>query len=268
MKLLLLVIGCLLLGGCAGGGGSPPVVVPPIVMRPDLLFGYFGIAGAQIAQTAASVNVLWLDGWGNWATEQKDIADRITQQIKDGVAAGVTKMILFVDFLIWTPTYQYKGTADAITFVNTLKAAGLWQYIIGLYPLDEPDVAGVPNATMLTALTDLKAAFNLPLAVTYGTKGTPGLAGYDWIGKDDYGAGAGVLNEMPPLTGNQKWMLVPGGADPWKQDPAAFANFANANPNVVGIMPFLWADYAGGQGIGSNGMAPKYIALGTLIGKA
>src|SRR4029077_374716 len=167
-----------------------------------------------------------------------------------------------------TPTYQYRGTADVIAFVDTLKGAGLWHHIVALYPLDEPDVAGVSNAIMTQVCTDLRAAFGLPLAVIYGTKGTPGIGAFDWVGKDDYGAGAGVLNEMPPISPAQKWIVVPGGADPWKQDPAAFATFANANLNVVAILPFLWGAYAGGQGIGTNGMAPKYTALGTLIGKA
>ena len=268
MKILALAIGCLLLAGCSGGGGGNPIP-PGTGPALDLLFAYFGAAGSQITQTAAHVNATMLPGWGNWATDKQIIADRIVQQMQDSIAAGVTKCIVFVDFLIWTPTLSYRGIADCQAFVTRLQGLGLWNNVVALYVLDEPDVAGVSDAVMVQACNDLKG-FGKPIAAIYGAQGTPGIGALDWVGHDDYDIGASVLQHMPPIASTQRWMIVPGGASPYKMDPAAFEAFAWGDKRVVAIIPFLWVDYPDShgvtqQGISDNGMAPAYTALGQKV---
>jgi len=60
-------------------------------------------------------------------------------------------------------------------------------------------------------------------------------------------------------------MLIPGGADPWRQDPACFVAYAHANPQVVAIVGFLWNTVGSMIGIRDNGMNETYSAAGRKL---
>jgi len=70
------------------------------------------------------------------------------------------------------------------------------------------------------------------------------------------------------LRPDQTYLLVPGGGDPWRQDPEAFRRWAHSDPRCVGILAFMWAERGDDPknphmpGIGTNGMAEKYRAMG------
>jgi hypothetical protein len=267
MRLVAIAV-ALALSGCggSGGAGSPapgPVPPPPAARVAPLQFGYFGIA--DVATTASSVTFTHAVDWGTWGTDTEAIKQRIIAQLKACKAAGISA-IMSTGFLTFTAAYAYIGTAELIAFKAQLDALELSQVVIALYPIDEPDVHGISDSRMTKCCADTRAAWPGPkLAVIYGTQGTPGISAYDWIGRDDYGAGAGVLNHLPQIRPDQQWIIVPGGADPWKQDPAPFVAFADAHHQVAVLMPFLYSDYAGGQGIGTNGMLPAYAAAGSVI---
>lgn len=262
----LLLGAVIFLTGCGGSGGDPTPIVPVVLhtLRPDVLFCYFGLVSEQVREIAAHVNAVHLPDWGDWDTAGADIEARIVAQLHEAQANGISRAIVCTGFLTFTTNHQYRGTAALMAFRQRLDAAGLLPMVIGLYPLDEPDVSGLSDALVTQAVNETRAAWPGPkIGVIYGTHGTPGIGAYDWVGMDDYGAGAGVLQRLPSIRADQRWIVVPGGADPWKQDPAPFVDFANSHPQVAVFMPFCWFDGYGGTpnaGIRSNGMALRYAA--------
>jgi len=269
---LTVLAAALVLAGCGGGASSTPSapsapVAPsaPIVRTAPLEFGYFGLA--DIAATASSTTFTFAIDWGDWTKDKEAIKARIIAQLQSAKAAGL-KAIVSTGFLTFDAGYRYLGTAELATFKKQLDALDLSPIVIALYPVDEPDIhAQLTDAIMVQCCTETRAAWpGVKLAVIYGPNGqTPGISAYDWIGRDDYSAGSGELSRLPAIRPDQQWIVVPGGADPWRQDVAPFAAFAKSQPTVAVLMPFLYSDYAGGKGIGTNGTFPAYAAAGTAI---
>lgn len=257
----------LALSGCGGGGGSSPpnAPTPPVARVAPLQFGYFGIA--DVSATAPSTTINHAVDWGTWGTDTEAIKARIIAALTACKAAGISAM-MSTGFLTFTGAYAYTGTAELVAFKAQLDALELSQVVIALYPIDEPDIhPTLTDAVMTKCYQETRAAWpGVKIAVIYGPNGqTPGISAADWIGRDDYGAGTGVFSHLPAIRPDQQWIIVPGGADPWKQDPAPFATFATAHNQVAVLMPFLYVDYVGGKGIANNGMLAQYVAVGTAI---
>ena len=268
MKLVAIAV-ALALSGCGGSGGgsgppSPPA--PPVVRTAPLQFGYYG--GSPLPATASSVTFVHATDWAaDWTTGKDAIKAAIIAQLQACQAAGV-KAIVSTGFLTFTRTpYRYIGTADLVAFKKQLDALGLSSTCIALYVLDEPDVLGISDAVMTQCFNETRAAWPGPaIAVVYGTHGTPGIAAADWAGHDSYREGP----QFPALRAGQHAIVVPGGADPYRQDPAPFATFANAHAEVALVWAFLYIDYTGvngepEKGIANNGMLAQYAAVGTAI---
>jgi len=93
------------------------------------------------------------------------------------------------------------------------------------------------------------------------------------IGFDDYDMRSHVLVSdkykalKASLGVGQKIVLVPGGA--YGQDPEPFIRFANANPEVGLVMPFLWFDDKSGNvgalGIRSGPLRAAYREAGRSV---
>lgn len=244
----------------------------PVVNHP-LEFGYFGNLLGDTNQFYDHVTYVWVNDWiGNddqatidWKNQQ------MISQLKEAKALGISKAVLAIGDLTFTVGYkQYKGVTELVAFKKMLDDAGLTDMVIMLYPVDEPEIHGVSDAVMKQAIGDIKKAWPGPaIGVIYSNDGRmPGLSAFDWVGRDDYSQGSGVLNELPPLLPNQKWILVPGGASPWKQDPTPFFDFALNHPEVVMITAFIWQDkwdQKGDLGIYSNGEYTYYKAIGLKI---
>jgi hypothetical protein len=169
---------------------------------------------------------------------------------------------------------------------DRLRDEGLLSRISILYPIDEPDGKNITNEVMIECLKRVKAVVsqyaelaNVKYAVIYSTHMTyPGITEYDIVGMDKYGVGSNVLiskefkRMLELMNENQRYILIPGGADPWRQDPEAFRRHAHSDPKCLAIVPFLWIDYyennQNNLGIKNNPMRDKYIALGKeLTGK-
>lgn len=287
-----LVLGaCLMLTGCGGhgggggGGGGSPMPSPPeppiaLVSRKGLYFGYFGDDDAQIDETADHTNILFEPFWYG------------------GVPGAIARMqkaklptILAIDKQLFTDTSPryYRQSNEAklqLTEVfDQLLAGGVLQYVVALYVIDEPDIPSVdlqPDVIKLACLDCRQVALNyaelanVKLAVTYASYDWRAIGSFDWVGIDDYGAAAGVLTSKVPallaaLSSTQSMHLIPGGADPWKQDPLPFLEYAQQHPAVIAILPFIWIDHYGygpNLGVRSNGMAPYYRAVGKAIKEA
>lgn len=252
-----------LIAACGGGGGgsSSPTPAPvPVVQRSDLLFGYFGTCPTCQQETSGHTNLLFEAP--DWFGLQVTIDDMTRQQ---------SPTILF------TPRDE-RRLRDLLA---SLQNANVLRYVVALYPQDEPDNAGMSEAevvAMVSLQRQIAAQFvelnTVSIAVIYGSQGhnTPGISAFDWVGFDDYDRGAGVLDSewaafRSRVRVDQRLILVPGGASPWRTDPVSFLAYANSDPQVVAIVPFIWFDNAGGagQGIRSNGMKHSYCITGTAI---
>jgi hypothetical protein len=256
----------LLLAGCGGGGGSSSApAIPGNPVPVTRYFGYFGSDDKSLAETVDHVNLFFAADWNDHL--------ELPTQLNEARAHGV-KVVLHVERYIYVGG-RYIGSVEAVkALLDQISKLGQLDLIVALYPIDEPDMQAVPVDFVLKANSDLRALFadypglgGTALAVIYGDHGTPGIDSYDWIGKDHYGSGVITL----PVTPSQRVLIVPGGADPWREDPSAFINYVDGHPEVVAVLAFTWIDnyaFSGYRGIRSNGLAPVYCsAAKKLTGK-
>jgi hypothetical protein len=266
--------------GCGGGGGSSSsagaVIPAPAQLRTDLLYGYFGGVSLNVGQVEGHVNLYFAGGW--------DPLEQLAT-LAQAKGAGIPAVILNV------PAYGALGgpakPASELRFwLQRIKAAGLLERIVAVYPIDEPDTVRegnrsdaevrAQNAVLRGVMAEFPELARAKLAVIYAcdTGRRPGLASYDWVGCDHYPSGCGVLSGYitqlrQALGPEQRLILVPGGADPWRQDPACFENYAHGNAVVVALLPFIWQTVTDEgvtyTGIGENGMAKLYCEAGRKI---
>jgi hypothetical protein len=246
--------------------------------RPGLYFGYYG--GGVASQFADHCNLLHVGSWGDWTTPagRAALTQSMIDQMNAGRDAGIKHVMITLDWCLFTPAPlqllpMVVRQQNLIAFFDALRAGGVINLVTAIYTVDEPDVMGLDANEVTTANAAIREITvhypelnGKPLVVTYGVQGTPGIGTYDWCGYDNYGTGvSGYNNFLSKLTPTQKVVLVPGGCDPWREDPAIFNSKAQAETRVVFIMPFIWRDDAGVTSIHVNGMAPQYAAVGKPI---
>lgn len=275
MKIAALIVVALLLGGCSGGSGGgaipiPPAVVP-LILSPGTFFGYFGVLGTQLAETAKHVNLAYCMDWSDWDDKaaREWMANTIIAQLTEAKTLGIPNSIVAVGFLTFTKAYAYRGTADLIAFRDRCKAAGLAPTALSI--LDEPDVYGVSDALLTQACNEIRTAWPGPkMAVIYGqNRRYPGVAAFDWAGMDHYGVdvfGNGDVADLKAhLRPEQRLILVAGGASPWKESPQPFVKHANLDSQVAAIIGFIygdgWGDDPTNVGIEGNGMLAQYASI-------
>lgn len=247
---------------------------PPAPPRADLLYGYYGCKGDQVAETKDHINL--------FMESQFDGADKAIQNILD--AAKPTILDLSAQMFHREPEQKYYSVLpDAATrvvaFLQRLQDAGALQYVKYLYPIDEPNnTVGDPTTLMLAinivrdASKQFPALDGVQLAVIYAAdKSFICQEEYALVGFDDYDLKSHVLvsprlqSLQMSLRPDQKIILVPGGS--YGQDPKPFIDFAQGNPRVGMVMPFLWLDEptVGKPGIRSNDMRAAYSAAGASV---
>ena len=250
---------------CGGGGGSQPAIgaiTPAAPVRTDLLFGYYADCPTCAMETRDHTNLYWASNFNGLPGTMESLFN--------ARAAGFTNVVLAV------PAYTANPEADVRFYLDSLRDGGFLVNVKALYPLDEPDVAGksaaevaATNAMLRRVMAGYPELAATALAVIYGAGRTwPGIESYDWVGFDDYTHGCAIQDTYADLknhlTAAQRILLVPGGADPWRQDPACFMNKANADAQVVAVVPFLWIDTGGNAGIRSNPTRRLYCEAGRL----
>lgn len=264
-----ILIGCG--GGGGGGGGAEPPVTPSGPARPGILFGYYGDMDGQVRETADHVDYLWTFGWTRDGTGSR------AGRIAEARSQGITKVVLGIE-----EAYLPDGEARVRATLSELRAQGLLAGVIALYPIDEPEGRGksadevrAVNAMLRRVMADYPELAQTKLAVIYtGGRRWPGIETYDWVGFDDYNRGSAVLSNdqwddlKRRLRPDQGILLVPGGSDPWRQDPLPFVSKALLDPQVVGIVGFIWfddADRGVGAGIRSNPTRAAYCGAGRYL---
>jgi hypothetical protein len=254
-----------------------------------------------IAEIADHCNLGVLGAWGCNSGDPLMLARWHIEQMMAGIAVGITKYACIIDVLVYTlPKFSTNPVADSNlwTYLTALRSAGVLNNVVALYPIDEPNGIIDEGAVLFTnnlirrALHEIGRG-DVALAVCYGglerptwwqrfltrwlhrgnwldkAMPLPGLADYDIVGGDAYELGAEILPQydrlLARLRPEQRVMLVPGGCDPWRQDPGPFVAWARANADrVFAICPFTWFDCDGRAGIRNNGMAEAYRAAGKL----
>jgi len=289
MKKLLLAISVLLLSGCDSGNSNTAPPLPPtspveqslpavpVNRRNKLYYGYFGALDSQMDEVKDHVNMWFEACWG-------------------GVDCGIARMqqmqlptIFVIDYAVFTNTSPrtFVGAEVAAqqlhSVFNKLRAANVLQYVLALYPIDEPDLKDnnisptdliAANSVIRSVAAMYSELTNVPLCVTYcGWSDYRAVADYDWVGFDDYPAKEAIFTNgqyatlKNVLTPAQKITLFPGGAAPWKQNPAPFYRKAIEDEQVVAVIPFIWLDqWAGTPNNGIRTACPEpYRQVGQLI---
>lgn len=266
-------------------GDSITIVAAPCpVAQKKLYFSYYGGMQDEIFDYE---NMVFATTWGHNQTPW--IVDAMTRAKAHGIVAAMVS----IDYLVYTNAAgggpkRYMGDAQSTvlltTFFDTLKSSGLLDMVKAAYPMDEPDLYGIPasdieaaNANIRRVASQYPELSDLKLCVTYsGNRNWPALHSYDWVGIDHYEDSSFILISQYPqlieqLLPNQRLTVVPGGADPWRTPVEPFYEYAQQEPRVVLIMPFIFLDNYGNSGqlgIKSNGMAPSYNAVATQIRSA
>lgn len=273
MKLVVAAILLSLLCACGGGSSTPSAPLAP--GRP-VLFGYYGAVNSTLPEVSGHATLAWVMGWngtGSWL-------DNASAQLAQARQLGFRSIVLGLP-----QAYDANAPEALREALSVLSAQGLLDGITAVYPIDEPDLNGKSDAEVTRANAAVRAAMaEFPqlaltkIAVIYSAGGQrPGVASYDWIGFDDYDSGcaalSGAYEDMKRrLRADQQILVVPGGADPWRQDPSCFVARAQQDPQVVAVVAFLWFDDSsditragsGPAGIRSNGMAQAYLEAGRI----
>lgn len=270
IRWLLSSLAALALAACGGGGGggggqggagnaAPPAAAPPL--RNDVLFGYYGTGDGQLAATADHASIVWIGPWD----PARSIGD-----LQEAHARGLRHAIVDLSYLLFSDRH-YVGSARAKAAVRgylaSLGGLGLLPLLTAVYTIDEPELNLDEPSEVVQANADLRAVFAEfaiapALAVIYTDhRSFPGRESYDWLGCDQYGRGPCEV----PLSSGQKLVLVAGGADPWREDPAPYLERTAADPSVALLVGFTWFDRGGDRGIGHNGMASAYRGAGVRL---
>lgn len=259
-----------LLAACGGGGPSVSGVVTPAgTLRTDLLYAYYGQDSATVLETAPHANMVW-------AAEFYGVTEQIAT-LTFAKQAGMKAVVPMP--LCLTPLAQIEG--EATTWLQRLRGLGLLDNVVAVAWCDEPNTVRSgswtdANATAaIAAVRRAMVAVNLQAAVAViyacSTLTRPGSASADWIGCDDYDSGCTALATFYDgwgLKAGQRFILLPGGADPWRQDPACFTNHAERDSRVIAVVPFIWQTVTDGvtmPGIRVNGLRPLYCQAGNTI---
>ena len=268
-----------------------PDPIPPEPPDPNrkLLYAYYGADSAQITSTYQHVNLVHIGAWGDWESAQGriNLINDIVAMAQQAKGANLPVM-LTMDFCLFeqtNPRVPLPGEVSRTymdTFFTRLRNENLLDTVVAFYVIDEPNIheVAVSNQDMINTNNWLRAVAGfywdptkpLPLAVIYGAGGgnsinnLPGISTFDWCGIDNYGSNIfsnGQYNTLlSQMRLEQQTIYVPGGSNPWREDPMPYYTRALQDPRVVMIMPFIWITP---DGIAGNGMAPQYEAVGSLI---
>lgn len=263
----------MLIAACGGGGVDPNAPVErPKILRTNLQFGYYASTGNQPQETKGHVNFY------------HDMQFEGEQHTIDSILFMQMPVMLGVQYWMYDERNIPKadGESQLLGYLHRLNDARVLKFVTDVYPLDEPDLLGTKADDVIATNAAVRrafAAFNMRprLSVIYGVGFTwQGVASYDDVGFDNYSAGSGIFYNgdfaklKAVLRADQKIWIVPGGADPWRQDPTAYINYAHSDPQVRGLINFIWPDSTDpkqgyGKGIRTNGLAQKYCRAGREI---
>ena len=187
--------------------------------RTDLYYGYYGTLGSQARDTADHVNLVLDHSWdGEDATFQR------MREYKIPTLLGVERFLFDANGM-----YKASAPLEFDSFIGRLISVGVFNSVLGFYPVDEPDLKNISSESMIEANVMIRTILqkysqkSYILAVIYSNPAgsLPGLGSFNWVGFDDYGNGDKIFTNgeyarfRNRVGSMQSLILVPGGADPW-----------------------------------------------------
>lgn len=222
-----------------------PDIDLPIIDNRKIYFGYYGRIENQVAETRDHTNLLWESQFEGH------------EKASEAILAAKMDTLLDVHVQLFnnsTKDTKFTLHADCANnlrnLFNYLRSTGALKYVKVLYPVDEPNTMMESPTDLLQGIRTLKVVAgefeelkNVKYAVIYAAKPESYTCHeeYDYIGVNDYQFKSqifinGTYDSIKKL--GKQTFIVPGGA--FGQDPQPFLNFANANPEVAAIIPFVW----------------------------
>ena len=178
------------------------VALPALAAPTPQFFTYYGL-GAQFAEARDHVNLYWAVSWAG-------DPEALKSQVREARAAGL-KALLHPEFIFFQGTCPYTVRPDATArwhaLLVELANERLLDTVVAVYPLDEPDLCGVPDgdvqavigivhADPLSAPMKVAGLFTVEVAKRWGGRYrltgrehaySGSLRAYDWVGFDCYG---------------------------------------------------------------------------------
>lgn len=258
-------------------GKAGDIDIPEAPQRKDLLFGYYGCTGDQVAETKDHVNLHWECFWGG-----------LDKAIADIRAANMTTVLdlggpTLSDYGTMPRTIRPDAEAQLRSLFDRLQSEGVLHLAKYLLPSDEPNLPENGSVHLLPEIMALirRVALSYPTldfaqygCIYYSDLPMDHIELFDVVGFDQYEEKSGIFapgamyeRMKKRLRPDQKTWLVPGAT--FGQDPQPFLNFANNNDEVLGIIPFLWGNPHGDpkfDGIHSMPeMRAQYEAVGRKV---
>jgi hypothetical protein len=255
------------------------IVVPePETKRSDLRYGYYSTFGNQIAEVKDHTNLMWTCFWYEDGGEDKAITD-----MRSFGGDIVVDLIAYL-FQSLKPGMLYPEAENRVRkLFDRMRTEGLLQQVKLIVPVDEPNLPETDACAVLpecvSILRRVVADYTELNGVMIGCNYYSGRPKchtnlFDLVSYDNYGAKSGILAPggeyeqfRATLRPDQKTMLIPGGYR--GQDPVPFVNYAQRNPEIWAVVPFIyWAPTGNKENLTSIRELPvkaAYIAAGKSI---
>ncbi len=243
----LAAVACVATLVCAGAANATPSYM-----------SYFGL-GWNIGETQDHVNLYWAVSW-DWDGSE------ILSEVADAKRRGM-RAIVHTEFALFNAdscpfTLKSDAAASWASFAQALSSQGLLDTVAAFYPVDEPDLCGLPTGDVLTALNIIRGnplTAGKPIAVTFSCDiakkygGPYNISGahkygdavraYDWVGVDCYGVNIFTDSAWTSLDFDFHCLC-------FKPGPSYYDNFKaqlNLSTQAIILMPqgFLGADSGG-----------------------
>lgn len=222
----------------------PDIDIPEAPVR-SIWYGYYGRRDNQVAETKDHTNLLWESQFEGLQKASEAILEAKMDTLLDVHVQLFKDPIASEGFTIRT-----EAAKQLRVMFDYLRSTGALKYIKILYPIDEPNITVATAKDLSEAIRVLKLVaseyyelIGVKYAVIYAAKPVSYTCHeeYDYIGVDDYQFKSQIFTNGTYASikalGKQTF-IVPGGS--FDQDPGPFFNFANGNPEVVAIIPFVW----------------------------
>jgi len=242
--------------------GHDITVPTPVVLRKDLLFGYYGCETGQVAEVKGHTNLHW-ECQFHGATQA--ILDML--KMRSFTVLDVSSQ-LFERFADSGKNFRLRQDAESnlTELLDYLDVSGALQFVQALVPLDEPNTNCSTPDDLFKACAIIRSVAaryseldGVKLACIYAAKpeSFTCIEQFDLVGVDDYDMKSSILQGsyqalLAAKRPDAKTILLPGGA--FGQDPQPFINWAHADGNVAAVVPFCW--------FGPREPADKWVGIG------
>ena len=253
------------------------IAIAPAPQRADLLYGYYGCYGNQVQETAGHTNLLFENVWQGLEKAIENMRAANTPTVIDLAAQ------LFSDYGPLPRSMRPDAQVRVRAVFDAMQRAGVLHLVRIIVPADEPNlpesgsIGLMPEAVALirSVAADYPELASVKLGVIYfSDKPMEHIGLFDIVGFDAYEerssifAPGGLYEQMRArLRPDQRTWIIPGAC--YGQDPQPFLNYANANAEVLAIVPFLWCTVPWETAFKGIVEQPErraaYTALGTRI---